>query len=323
MKKDDIMGGKKMKFTHFKSSYPSADGIHKIQFGVYFPTGQVRGIIQVSHGMCDYFERYRELAWYFTQRGFIVCGNDHLGHGNSVESDEEYGWFSEKDGWENAVNDLFMLTRIMKKSYPDLPYILIGHSMGSFLARAYATKCGKLIDGLVLLGTSGGMDAIPELLAFVDMLKKIHGGKYRSKIINKLAFGSYNSKITERRNDYDWVSRDNDVTDDFCNDKKCNFIFTLNGFENLLKVLWYVSNDKWYETFPKKLPVYLLSGSEDPVGNYGKGVLKVYNKLTEQNVSADMKIYDGARHELFTDTEKETVFEDIARFVEKTTENKD
>lgn len=312
-----------MKFTHFKSHYPSADGIHQIEFSVYFPVGEVKGIIQIAHGMCDYFERYAGFAKYLTSLGFAVCGNDHLGHGGSVNSDDEFGWFSEKEGWENAVSDMYTLTRIMKKSYPDLPYFLIGHSMGSFLSRAYVTKCGKMLDGAVFMGTSGGIDGIPELLAFIDLLKKIHGGNYRSKIINKMVFGAYNAKITDRRNNYDWVSRDNNVTDRFAADKRCSFIFTLNGFENLAKVLWYVSNDKWYETYPKTLPTYILSGSEDPVGNYGKGVLKVYNNLKENGADVEMKIYDGARHELFNETNKQEVFGDVSDFIMQIMSNKE
>ena len=123
--------------VHQKNSFKSADGIHDISYEVILPDGDAKGIVQISHGMCEYFGRYNDFGKYMASHGYIVCGNDHLGHGESVRSDDELGYFSPENGWKNVVSDLFTLTEIMKKAYPDLPYYLFGHSMGSFMARAY------------------------------------------------------------------------------------------------------------------------------------------------------------------------------------------
>ena len=133
-----------MNCTHFKSYYPSSDGLHKIAYYVRFPIGTVRGVVQISHGMCEYFRRYDDLAEFLTGLGFAVCGNDHLGHGDSVNDSSELGYFSPEHGWENAVEDMYTLTKMMKHNYPDKPYFLLGHSMGSFLARV-SLLCSPLL----------------------------------------------------------------------------------------------------------------------------------------------------------------------------------
>ncbi len=302
--------------THFRSSFRSSDKIHDIAYYVVFPKGSVRGVVQIAHGMAEYFERYNAFADFLADNGFVVCGNDHLGHGRSVSSDDELGYFSEHDGWQNVVKDMYKLTKIMKKNYPEVPYFIFGHSMGSFLARAYVTKCSKAIDGAVFCGTSSGQGGTEGLLTLLDVAKLFHGERSKGTLFNKLAFGSYNKQIPNRNSDFDWLSRDTANVAKYCNDKKCGFVFTLNGFENLAKVLWYVNNDKWFTTYPKHLPTYLIAGSGDPVGNYGKGVLKVFNKLTLNDCSVEMKIYREARHELLNETNKQEVFDDILDFFE-------
>ncbi len=304
-----------MNCTHFKSYYLSVDGVHNIAYYVRFPIGTVRGVVQIAHGMCEYFERYDDLAEYLTELGFAVCGNDHLGHGDSVNDDSELGYFSAEHGWENCVEDMYSLTKMMKKNYPDKPYFLLGHSMGSFLSRAFVTRHGKSLSGAVFCGTSGGMEGIPALLTVIDGMKAVHGDKYRSKAVNKLAFGAYTRKIPDKVCEYDWISRDADIVSKYSRDPKCNFIFTLNGFENLIKLLWYVSNEKWFDAYPADLPTYLIAGSADPVGNYGKGVLKVFNRLSAKGCDVEMKIYEGARHELVNETNKKEVYSDIADFL--------
>ena len=204
---------------------------------------------------------------------------------------------------------------ILDKKLPDIPKFLLGHSMGSFLARAFVTKHGRNLTAAIFCGTSGGMEGIPALLTLVDSLKILHGDKYRSKAVNKLAFGAYTKKITDKVSEYDWISRDPEIVSTYEKDPKCNFIFTLNGFENLAKLLWYVSNEKWFSTYPKTLPTYLIAGSADPVGNYGKGVLSVFNRLSLNGCDVEMKIYENARHELVNETNRREVYNDIADFL--------
>lgn len=302
--------------THFSSSFRSCDKLHDIAYYVVFPQGAVRGVVQIAHGMAEYFERYSAFADFLASKGFVVCGEDHLGHGRSVNDDTDYGYFAQRDGWQCVVKDMYKLTKIMKKSYPQVPYFLFGHSMGSFLARAFVTRYHRALDGAVFCGTSGGQGGTEAMLTMLDIAKRIHGEKHKGELFNKLAFGSYNNGITPRNSDFDWLSRDTAVVAKYCNDKRCGFTFTLNGFENLVKMIWFVSNDKWYSSYPKNLPTYLISGSADPVGNYGKGVLKVFNNLNLNNCNVEMKIYKDARHELLNELNKDEVYADVLDFFE-------
>lgn len=309
--------------TKFKSTFKSSDKIHNIAYYVYFPAGEVKGVVQISHGMCEYFLRYDHFAEFLVQHGYVVCGNDHLGHGNSVNDSSELGYFSEENGWQCVVSDLYALTKIMKKYYGDLPYFMLGHSMGSFMTRAYCIKYGGNLDGVIFCGTSGGLRGIPALLTVIDGLKKIHGNKYRSRLVNKLAFGAYNKRISDNSSEFAWISRDKDVVGKYSKDEKCTFIFTLNGFENLMKVLWYVSQDKWFENYDKSLPTLLIAGSGDPVGQYSEGVKTVFKKLSEYSCNVQCKIYPEARHELINEINKQDVYDDVLGFLQEYSDGAD
>ncbi len=306
--------------VHQKNSFKSADGIHDISYEVILPDGDAKGIVQISHGMCEYFGRYNDFGKYMASHGYIVCGNDHLGHGESVRSDDELGYFSPENGWKNVVSDLFTLTEIMKKAYPDLPYYLFGHSMGSFMARAYCIMHGEVLDGVIICGTGGGMPGIDKLISVVGTMKKIHGDTYRSEKVNKLAFGKYNKHITAPKSAYAWISRDDEIVEKYEKDGKCTFIFTLNGFENLMGALQYVSAPEWYELFPRSLPTFIISGDADPVGDYGKGPYKVYRLLSERGDNVRLKLYSGARHELLNETNRSEVYRDVLAFYDSLTE---
>lgn len=302
--------------TILTSSYKSRDGIHDICYHIWFPEAEPRAIVQIAHGMCEHSMRYAELAEFLSSHGFIVCANDHLGHGESVTSEKELGYFADNEGWVCAVKDMHSLTLIVKRSYPDLPFFLFGHSMGSFLARAYTTWFGSQLDAVIYCGTSGPMKMAEAMLIAVDAAKKTSDPYHRSAAINKLAFGSYNKKIEELRTESDWLSRDEKRVDAYIADPKCGFVFTLNGFENLGKLIWFVSQDRWFSTMRKDLPILLISGDADPVGAYGEGVKKVFNKLISYCCRAHIKLYEGARHELINEINRQEVFEDVLGFLE-------
>lgn len=330
-----------------ESRFKSSDGIHNCYYITATPREEPKGILQISHGMCEYIDRYRDFALFMADNGYIVCGNDHLGHGKTADSPDDLGYFAEKNGWQCAVEDLHRLTRIMKERYPELPYYLLGHSMGSFLARAYAIKHGHECEAFIFMGTADGFEsAISELLENVgrltakleekkgkvntgrlssgaitallsqgELLKKIKGDRYRSEILDKIAFGKSNDRIENCRTRYDWITRDNEIVDKYSADPYCTFIFTVNGFLNLASVLWYVSNEKWYANIPKDIPILLLAGDADPVGNYANGVRAVYDKLCSYRADAAIKIYEGARHELLNEINRTEVYEDILQFL--------
>lgn len=303
-----------MSYKYQKGTFQSSDKVHQISYEIIIPDTNIKGIIQVSHGMCEYFSRYLDFGKYMAEHGFIVCGNDHLGHGSSVNTDDELGYFSPENGWQNAVKDLYTLTKIMKETYKDIPYFLFGHSMGSFIARAYSVLHGECLNGVIFCGTSGGIIGIDKMINVIDTIKKIHGENYRSDKIYKLAFGYYNKKIPNAQSEHDWISRDRSIVEKYDSDKKCNFNFTLNGYENLMSVLKYVSNAEWYSSYIKNLPTFIISGDMDPVGDYGKGPSKVFRKLSASACDVSMKLYSGARHELLNETNRQEIYNDIHAF---------
>lgn len=325
--------------------FKSSDGVHRCHSIVMRPDGEPKAVLQISHGMCEYIERYADFMSFMADNGFVVCGNDHLGHGKTAEMEDELGYFSPVNGWQNAVKDLRRMTLIMKKEYPDLPFFMLGHSMGSFLARAYAVRYGRDLDAYIFMGTADGFEAavldiekqseggsglaekllggrekkvgaaaITAMITTAEGIKKVKGDYYRSPLLAKLGFGKYNDRIDDVKTGYEWISRDQEIVEKYAADPLCNYTFTVNGYMNLASVLWYISNDRWYQNFPKDIPVLLMSGREDPVGNYGAAVEVVYDRLKEYRASVDIKLYDGCRHELLNETERANIYLDVLDF---------
>ncbi|MCH5325328.1 MAG: alpha/beta hydrolase [Eubacterium sp.] len=307
-----------MPYIKHSGSFNSSNGTDRCAYYVFLPhTEPYKCIIQISHGMREHIGRYEDFARFLTDRGYIVCGNDHLGHGNTAKSPDDLGYFAPKDGWSYLINDLHRLTVIMKNKYPSLPYVMIGHSMGSFIARLYAVRFSDELDAAIFMGT-GDDKALSELgVRAARSASAINGERHRSDRLNTLIFGAYNERIKDRRTDYDWLSRDSAAVDGFMSDEKCDFIFTCSAFVDLTVLLSRVSSKKWAEQFPKELPVLLAAGTDDPVGGYGKGVLKVYEKLLAQGCHADIKLYPGARHELLNETIKNDVYNDLLWWTER------
>lgn len=298
-------------------TYPSSNQTDTITYYKYIPKSEIRAVVQISHGMCEYIERYEEFISYLTDRGILVCGNDHLGHGNSISSKENYGYFAREFGAECLPKDLYTLTELIKQEYPDKPYILFGHSMGSFIARWYLEDFGNELDAAVICGTSGGETFSGIGIGFIKTVIKTKGEKYRSDKINKMMFGHYNSHIDSPRTMSDWISRDTEIVDKYRADEKCNFTFTARGCYDLVRLLEKVSRREWAEQVPDELPILLMSGTEDPVGNYGKGVRKVYERLIKAGKNAEIKLYEGARHEPLNETNREEVYKDVADWIDK------
>ena len=321
-----------MAYNIEKRYFPSTDKGKQIYYEIYTKDGMTpRAVVQISHGMCEYIRRYRDFARFLNDCGYIVVGNDHLGHGMTAaklarDSDgiidpaqnEERGWFSAEKGWQHCVADMHRLTAIMKKEYHDLPFILFAHSMGSLLGRAYVTQYTDEFKGVIFSGTSAALGTEPQLLTYLSGLKAIKGGRYRPDFTNKAMFGKYGIYNTKAgcRELGSWLTRDKDKHAAYVDDPYCNFSVTINGFENLVAVNYYVNKNRWFEKYPKELPTYLISGSKDPVGDCGKGVLKVYNRLRLYDCDVELKLYNGARHEVINELNNEEVYADVADFIE-------
>ena len=283
--------------------------------GYYYTCPDVppRAILQISHGMCEYIGRYDDFAGYMAQNGYVVCGNDHLGHGaTSSGANGTDGFFAEKDGWEHVLRDLNQMNRLAHEAYPGLPLILLGHSMGSFFAREYAVRYPDTLDALVLSGTGGPNPMAGVGVVLTEWIGKLKGAKHRSAFLNNMAFGQYLKRVENPATPYDWISRDQEIVAKYAADEKCTFIFTASAFHDLMTILRAVSSPKWASGIAKTLPVALFAGDMDPVGDYGKGVETVYRMLKEAGVEdLSIKLYPGARHEILNETNRAEVYADI------------
>ena len=301
-----------MTFQRIQGSYPSSNGDNRIAYTVYLPEGEIKAILQIAHGMAEHFGRYEEFAGHMAEQGVLVCGNDHLGHGRTAENADDLGYFGGYKGWVHMVDDMHLLTRRIKETYGEMPYFLLGHSMGSLLSRAYLTCYGNELSGAILMGTSGKNKLTKLALPIVNTIGALKGERHRSLLIYSIAFGGFTKRYEKGASRLAWMSRDPAVLAAFKDDPKCNFVLTVAGFRDLMNVLTFVSRKEWAKEVPKGLPVYLVSGSMDPVGEYGKGVQHVYKDLLKARVKdLRMKLYPDARHEILNEPEKNTVYQDL------------
>ena len=300
--------------------FDSRDNDTKLHAVRWMPDSEnVAGIVQIVHGMAEYVERYEELAAYLTDRNFVVTGEDHLGHGKSVPEGGQQGYFCKQDPATVVVRDVHRLKKMTQELYPGVPYFILGHSMGSFITRNYICRYGTGIDGALILGT--GMQSAGLLLASKTVAAiegAFRGQRHVSRMMDKAAFGAYNRRIAEKRTDYDWLSRDEERVDAYIADPDCGFVFTVNGFKTLFELISRAKKPENLRKIPAELPIFMASGAEDPVGNYGKGVEKAYRSLQGVGVrDLTLKLYPEDRHELMNEPDREQVMADIAEWLTK------
>ncbi len=301
--------------------FDSRDGKSRIHAVRYRPedAGQIRCILQVVHGMAEYVERYEEFAAYLVERGFVVTGDDHLGHGKSVGEGGKQGYFCERDPATVLVRDVHRLKKLTEELYPGVPYVLMGHSMGSFITRNYLCRYGTGISGAVIMGTGMQPKAVLDMARLVAGIQKFFcGPMHVSRLLDRLAFGGYGKGITDRRTAFDWLSRDRERVDRYIADPMCGFTFTVNGFGALFELVLRLYSPENLAAVPRELPVFMVSGDADPVGDYGKGVRRAYDSLVAAGLTdIRLKLYPGGRHELLNETNRSQVMQDICRWVEE------
>ncbi|MFR8170188.1 MAG: alpha/beta hydrolase [Marvinbryantia sp.] len=299
-----------MKKEHF--TYHSNDHVTEIHAIRWIPEGKVRAVLQISHGMVEFIDRYDEFAGYLAERGILVTGNDHLGHGKSVQSEEHYGYFAKEDGNKTLLKDIHRLRRITQQKYPEVPYFLLGHSMGSFLVRQYLCIYGEGLAGAVIMGT-GYQPRIATQFGMVltTAMAKVLGWNYRSFLVDAMAFGGYNRKFGKLSGKA-WLSRNEENVNTYMKEKLCNFRFTLNGYYNLFYSIYTLSFENFLNGMPRDLPVLFVSGDDDPVGQFGKGVTKVYRQFLRMGMTkVKCRLYPQDRHEILNEVDREDVYGDI------------
>ncbi|MBR5752897.1 MAG: lysophospholipase [Clostridia bacterium] len=296
-------------------TFPSVVGDADIHAVSWKPDGPVKAVLQLVHGMAEYIDRYDGMARWFAERGIAVYGNDHLGHGLSVNDKYPLGYFGTKNEKGFVFrDDVKKLTDIAKEQNPGLPVILFGHSMGSFIARTYIAEYGAGLKAAVICGTAGPNPAIGAAKAATALFTKT-SPKKGGKVMNSLAFGTYNKK-TDKRTAFDWLSIDETNIDKYIADPLCGFLFSNQGFRDLITLNDYMVKPEVFDGAPADLPIFLIAGDEDPVGAYGTGVQQTYDAYKEGHSDVTMKLYEGKRHEIHNEVDGDVVYQDVLDFIE-------
>lgn len=288
----------------------SGDGMHRVYGKIYIPDGEIKGLFQVVHGMADHIGRYDEFMTALARKGFVAFGEDHVGHGKTARNEFELGFFAHKSGYKLAVNDSHAFAEEVRKEFPNKPLVLLGHSMGSFMARLIAAWYPKSVDALIIMGTGGKNPAAPVGIALASVICLVFGDMHFSKLIKKMAFGKYNDR-TEKKTEFDWLATDFTLVEKYRNDRRAGFDFTVSGMRDLIKMNFASNQSRWYRSMPD-IPVLIVSGTEDPVGSYGKGPTEISEKLQQRGLSdVTLKLYEGARHEILNDFCRKKTYKDI------------
>jgi len=294
----------------------SNDGKNLLSVYVWNPEGKPKAVLQLCHGMVEYLERYDEFAQFLCSKGIAVIGHDQLGHGYTAANKEDLGYFAEKKGKGLLLTDLHLITEAAKKKWPGTPVFMLGHSMGSFELRRYITIWGNELSGAIIMGTGSqplSAALFGKFIAF--LIWHFKGSRYRSRFIYNIANGAYDKQF---KNNGSWLSKNEDSVKAYKSDEKCGFIFTVSAYHTLFSLLEDLALKKNNNRIPKKLPILFVSGMNDPVGNYTKGVLTAYNELVAQNLKdIDIKFYKDDRHELLQELDRNDVFDDLYHFIEK------
>ena len=299
--------------------FTSADKKTLIHVNQWTPLGQeIRGVVQIAHGVAEYGARYEAFAQYLCANGFVVVANDHLGHGKSLVDGRPMVYLGDENGWENTVDDMETIRKMTAKVFPGKPYFLFGHSMGSFLARTYLIRYPGTLTGCILGGT-GHMN--PLIVAGGKMvadseIKKIGRTAY-SELADKLAFGAYNKQFAPNRTAFDWLSVNESNVDAYINDPLCGGRTTLGLFRDMMGGIGIIVDGANMKKMDKNLPVFFIAGDRDPVGDMGKGVEKAYNCFKKAGMrDVSIKLYHGLRHEILNEKTNQYVFLDVLHWLD-------
>lgn len=287
-----------------------------------------KAIIQIVHGMTEYALRYNYFAEKLCENGYNVYAHDHRGHGETSMEDEERGYIADNEGFDLLVEDVQELTNIIKEENPNVPIILFGHSMGSFVSQRYIELYGDKIDGVILSGTNGRPDKITKLGILISKCEmKVRGRRAKSHLMDKLSFGNFNSNFKPNRTKYDWLCSVEEEVDKYIESPMCGFICTTSYYYDLIRGLWEINKKDNLKSIPKNLPIFIFAGDKDPVGDFGKGIIRLYETYKEIGIlDLKYKLYKDGRHEMLNEKNKDEVIFDIVKWINekinKDTKNK-
>lgn len=296
--------------------YYDSCGAGKIHYCRWTPEGEIKAVVQIVHGIAERVERYDRFARYLNSLGYLVVAEDHMGHGKSLDDNGVRGYFH--GGWFAGVDDTYRLLQDTRDQNPGKPYVLFGHSMGSFMARTILARYPDSgIAAAVICGT-GWMPtaALPVMVKAMELICKKSGEQNPVQQLHDMVFGGYNKQIPDARTDKDWLTRDEAVVDAYIADPMCGFVASCGLMRDMVKGIHFNQQPKNLKKMKKHLPVFFIAGAEDPVGPYGKGVEQAaaaFKKVGMINVAC--KIYPGCRHEILNELNQAEVFQDIASWL--------
>lgn len=301
---------------HSTTEVQAKDG-KKIFVQIWLPDDEVKAVIQVTHGMAEHSGRYSIFAEYMASHGFAVYAHDQRGHGQTEKDLDKIGFLAEKDGWQLVVDDLLVIQQYIKEQHRDKKIILLGHSFGSMVVRAFMIKYGEKADGYIISGTTGMRGALLGIGKMITSIQALFKGKRaKSKLMDKMSFGKYNSFFKPNQTEFDWLSKDMERNQNYVDDPYCGTVFSNGFFFDMLSLIQFIVKNisKTY----KEKPVFIFSGAKDPVGDFGKGVEWVYNKFKAIGVKdLTFKLYEDGRHEMLNETNRNEVYQDITDWIEK------
>ncbi len=295
---------------------PSTDGIHALVGKIYLPDGEPKGYFHIVHGMTEYIDRYDRTMTELCKAGYLVFGFDNLGHGKTARTEEELGFIAHRDGWKTLAADVRRFAGTVRAEYGyDLPMILLGHSMGSFIVRCSVME-GRQPDRMIVMGTGGPNPAADAGLAMTALIGAAKGERYRSLFLENMAFGAYNRRFAKENDRAAWLSVDRKNRELYHADPFCTFHFTVSAMGDLVRLCKEANRPGCFEKM-KTIPTLLASGGFDPVGSDGEGVKDVFRRLSDAGCPVRMKLYGGYRHEILNDLCHDEVVRDILSFCER------
>lgn len=297
------------------NTYTTKDGVQLVTY--FWECEQPKGVVHIVHGMSEHAARYNEFALYLNQHGYLVYASDLRGHGKTAGAIDKVGIFAMQDGWNKVVGDVINLSKEIEKKHPQLPLFLLGHSMGSFISRSVAILSPQEIDGYIFSATAGHPGLLGRVGVKLSNLNlKMMGKKNRTKMMTQLAFGDFNKKYKDKRTEKDWLTKDNDIVDQYISDPYCMQTFTSQFFNDLLSGILSINEMNNIREMEKNKPILLFAGDMDPVGDYGRGPKEVYEKLKKSKIEdVTLKIFETGRHEMLNETNREEVYELVVRWL--------